>query len=67
MEDLNDFKPVATDGPALPHPSALSLRSASPTSTPEGGERVNATIVIVLTLACTGLSVFDLFLLASGA
>ena len=34
---------------------------------PERTERVNALIVIVLTLACTVLSLFDLFLLASGS
>jgi hypothetical protein len=33
----------------------------------ERTERANALIVIVLTLACTALSIFDLFLLASGA
>jgi hypothetical protein len=33
----------------------------------ERAERTNALIVIVLTLACTALAVFNLFLLASGA
>jgi hypothetical protein len=33
----------------------------------ERSERANALIVIVLTLACTALAIFDLFLLASGA
>jgi hypothetical protein len=30
-------------------------------------ERTNALIVVVLTLACTALSIFDLFLLAAGS
>jgi len=33
----------------------------------ERAERVNASIVIVLTLACTALALYDLFLLAAGA
>jgi hypothetical protein len=33
----------------------------------ERTERANALIVIVLTLACTALAIFDLFLLASGS
>ena len=33
----------------------------------ERSERANAMIVIVLTLACTVLAIFDLFLLASGS
>jgi len=33
----------------------------------ERTERANALIVIALTLACTALAVFDLFLLASGS
>jgi len=32
----------------------------------ERAERTNALIVVVLTLACTALAIFDLFLLASG-
>jgi hypothetical protein len=32
----------------------------------ERSERANALIVTVLTLACTVLAIFDLFLLASG-
>jgi hypothetical protein len=39
------------------------LKSAAPNRT----ERANALIVIVLTLACTALSLFDLVLLASGS
>jgi hypothetical protein len=38
----------------------------SKTAIRERSERVNAMIVLVLTLACTVLAVFDLFLLASG-
>jgi hypothetical protein len=30
-------------------------------------ERTHALVVIVLTLACTALAIFDLFLLAAGA
>jgi hypothetical protein len=33
----------------------------------ERAERANALIVIALTFACTGLSIFDLFLLAAGS
>jgi hypothetical protein len=33
----------------------------------ERTERTNALIVIALTLACTALAVFDLFLLAAGS
>ncbi len=33
---------------------------------PARAERANALIVIVLTLACTSLAIFDLVLLASG-
>ena len=33
----------------------------------ERSERANALIVIVLTLACTVLALYDLFLLAAGA
>jgi hypothetical protein len=33
----------------------------------ERAERTNALIVIALTLACTALAVFDLFLLAAGS
>ncbi len=32
-----------------------------------GSERARALVVIVLTLACTALAIFDLFLLAAGA
>jgi hypothetical protein len=42
-------------------------RPMSGTAVRERGERANALIVIVLTLACTALAIFDLFLLASGA
>jgi hypothetical protein len=33
----------------------------------ERTERANALIVVALTLACTALSLYDLFLLASGS
>ncbi|MGA2322118.1 MAG: hypothetical protein ABSG95_15520 [Solirubrobacteraceae bacterium] len=41
-----------------PPPSESAIR--------ERTERANALIVIVLTLACTALAIFDLFLLAAG-
>jgi hypothetical protein len=68
VEELQDFQMIVPDAPALPsaRPSPLSSRSSAP-STTEDAERVNAAIVIVLTLACTALSFFDLFLLASGS
>jgi hypothetical protein len=55
---------------AAAQPSALpsSVRSTSfAPATPEQAERVNAAIVIVLTLACTALALFDLFLLAASS
>jgi hypothetical protein len=56
-----DVKWIRPDRPAyLPPP--MSNAAATGRS-----ERVNALIVIVLTLACTVLAVFDLFLLASGS
>ena len=39
----------------------------SKTAIRERSERANAMIVIVLSLACTALAIFDLFLLASGS
>jgi len=39
----------------------------SKTAIRERSERANAMIVIVLTLACTVLAIFDLFLLAAGS
>jgi hypothetical protein len=70
VEELNDFK-LVSPGAAVgesrrPRSSALPFKALGP-STPEAAERVNAAIVIVLTLACTALSFFDLFLLASGS
>jgi hypothetical protein len=46
-------------------PGAPTPMSSSPAQ--KGTDHVNALIVIVLTLACTVLSLFDLFLLASGS
>jgi hypothetical protein len=55
-----DVKWIRPDTPAyLPPPMSKAVQ--------ERTERANALIVIVLTLACTALSIFDLFLLASGA
>ncbi len=56
-----DVKWIAPDRPAyLPPPM-------SKTAIRERSERANALIVIGLTLACTALAIFDLFLLASGS
>ncbi len=49
------------DGPSyLPPPMPGSQATAH-------SERTHALVVIVLTLACTALAIFDLFLLAVGA
>jgi hypothetical protein len=56
-----DVKWIRPDRPAyLPPPM-------SKTAARERSEQANALIVIVLTLACTVLAIFDLFLLASGS
>jgi len=56
-----DVKWIAPDRPAyLPPPMSKSAMK-------ERSERANAMIVIVLTLACTALAIFDLFLLAAGS
>lgn len=49
--------------PSTPTHLPPMLKSAAPNRT----ERANALIVIVLTLACTALSLFDLVLLALGS
>jgi hypothetical protein len=58
---LPDVKWIRPDTPTYlpPRMSKSALR--------ERTERANALIVIVLTLACTALAIFDLFLLASGS
>jgi hypothetical protein len=57
----SDVKWIAPDRPDyLPPPMSKSAAI-------ERSERANALIVIVLTLACTVLAIFDLFLLASGS
>jgi hypothetical protein len=59
--DAPDVKWIRPDRPAyLPPP-------ASKAAIRERSERANALTVIVLTLACTVLAIFDLFLLASGS
>jgi hypothetical protein len=63
-EDLLDFTQIDPDAPSGAVSLSLELL-ASPED--ERVERVNATIVTVLTVACTFLSIFDLFLLASGS
>jgi hypothetical protein len=56
-----DVKWIRPDTPAyLPPPMPKSTIQ-------ERAERANALIVIVLTLACTAMSLFDLFLLAAGS
>lgn len=56
-----DVRWIRPDTPAyLPPPMSKAVLR-------ERGERANALIVIVLTLACTALAIFDLLLLASGA
>jgi hypothetical protein len=56
-----DVKWIAPDRPAyLPPP-------ASKIAIQERSERATARIVIVLTLACTVLALYDLFLLAAGS
>jgi hypothetical protein len=56
-----DVKWIRPDRSAyLPPPMSKSAAT-------ERSERANALIVIVLTLACTILAIFDLFLLASGS
>jgi hypothetical protein len=67
-EELQDFKMILPEAVTQPSalPSPLRSRSFAP-ATPEQVERVNAAIVIVLTLACTALAFFDLLLLASGS
>ena len=62
--------------PASGLPDVKWIPPAKPTHLPprmpksavrERSERANALIVIVLTLACTALAIFNLFLLASGS
>jgi hypothetical protein len=55
-----DVRWIRPDRPAhLPPPASKAVQERS--------ERANALIVIVLTLACTALAIFDLFLLAAGS
>ncbi len=57
----SDVRWIRPDRPAyLPPPTSKS-------AVKERSERANALIVLVLTLACTALAIFDLFLLASGS
>lgn len=56
-----DVKWIHSGAPAY-RPPATSTSTAA-----ERSERVNAMIVIALTLACTVLAIYDLFLLAAGA
>ena len=56
-----NVKVVRLDGPSyLPPPMPSSQATTH-------SERTHALVVIVLTLACTALAIFDLFLLAVGA
>ena len=63
-EDLLDFQQIVPD--ASPRQSPSAPKAVTPL-TSEDAERANAVIVIVLTLACTALSLFDLFVLALGS
>ena len=56
-----DVKWIRPDG--QPYRSSPGSRSAGTAR----GDQANAWIVIVLTLACTTLALFDLFLLAVGS
>jgi hypothetical protein len=56
--DVRWIRPPGTPSPWMPPAPSASARDHT--------DRVQALIVIVLTLACTALAVFDLFLLASG-
>jgi hypothetical protein len=62
--DLLDFAMIDPDAPPRGPPLALESFTSP---FPERVERINASIVVVLTVLCTVLSVFDLFLLASGS
>jgi hypothetical protein len=66
VEEVDDFKsfvPAERGGPV----SAVATRSRPVSSGAVAHtERVNATFVVALTLACSALALFDLFLLASG-
>jgi hypothetical protein len=56
--DVQWIRPAGTPDPWMPPPPSSSARDRT--------DQVQALIVIVLTLACTALALFDLFLLASG-
>ncbi len=57
-----DVRWIRPDRPAAYLPSPVAKAQAA-----ERSERANAMIVIVLTLACTVLALYDLFLLAAGS
>jgi len=59
--DAQDIKWIRPDRPAYLAPPIPE------TPATERSERAKALIVIVLTLACTVLAIFDLILLASGS
>jgi hypothetical protein len=64
-----DFAPTSSPDVRWTRPDGLAYLPPpmSKAALRERSERANALIVIVLTLACTVLAIFDLFLLASGA
>ena len=66
VEEFDDFKSFVSEGSAGLTVAASPALSFGPGALPDP-ERVNAAIVIALTLACTALAVFDLFLLALGS
>ena len=57
----SDVKWIAPDSHAYVPPPMGASRAV------ERSERANALIVILLTLACTILAIYDLFILAAGA
>jgi len=68
--DRMGFAPMSGGAPDVkwirPDSHAYMPPPMSKTAIRERSERAHALIVIVLTLACTALAIFDLFLLASG-
>jgi hypothetical protein len=50
--------------PTTPHRPGGSARAGA--QAPQPSEWVNVRVVVILTLACTVLSIYDLFLLAAG-
>jgi hypothetical protein len=61
------FTPASAPDVKLIRPDSQAyLPPMSPSGATERSERATARIVIVLTIACTVLALYDLFLLAAG-